>query len=76
MVEDNVNGLSLHCSYDSFIGQIARKAELAPGIFRRGADASDEGAKIWFSGYYRCQKSPKKLLFTFRRGASLIRRGL
>ena len=24
-----------------------------------GADSSDEGAKIWFSGYYRCQKSPK-----------------
>ena len=22
---------------------------------------SDEGAKIWFSGYYKCQKSPKKL---------------
>ena len=24
-----------------------------------GADSSDEGAKIWFSGYYKCQKSPK-----------------
>ena len=42
---------------------------LAPAIFRRGADSSDEGAKIWFSGCYKCQKSPKKLLFTFRRGA-------
>ena len=40
---------------------------VAPGIFRRGADSFDEGAKIWFSGYYQCQKSPKKLLFTFRR---------
>ena len=42
---------------------------VAPGIFRLGADSSDEGAKIWFSGYYKCQKSPKKSLFTFRRGA-------
>ena len=32
---------------------------VAPGIFRRGADLSDEGAKIWFSGYHKCQKSPK-----------------
>ena len=48
---------------------------VAPGIFRRGADSSDEGAKIWFSGYYKCQKSPKKSLFTFRRGASMLRRG-
>ena len=23
-------------------------------------DSSDEGAKIWFSGYYKCQKSPKR----------------
>ena len=29
-------------------------------FFRRGADSSDEGAKIWFLGYYKCQKSPKK----------------
>ena len=29
---------------------------------------SDEGAKIWFSGYYKCQKSPKKSCFNFRRG--------
>ena len=33
-----------------------------------GADSSDEGGKIWFSGYYKRQKSPKKLLSTFRRG--------
>ena len=32
---------------------------VAPGIFRRGADSSDEGAKIWFSGYHKYQKSPK-----------------
>ena len=29
------------------------KAGVAPGIFRQGADSSDEGAKIWFSGYYK-----------------------
>ena len=29
------------------------------------ADSSDKGAKIWLSGYYKCQKSPKKLLFIF-----------
>ena len=38
--------------------------------FRRGGLT---GAKIWFSGYYKCQKSPKKLLFTFRRGTSMLR---
>ena len=37
----------------------------APGIFRRGADSSDEGAKIWFSEYYKCQNLRKKSLFTF-----------
>ena len=26
-----------------------------------------EVAKIWFSGYYKCQKSPRKSLFTCRR---------
>ena len=36
--------------------------------FPTGADSSNEGAKIWFSGYYKCQKSPKKSPFTFRRG--------
>ena len=48
---------------------------VAPGIFQRGANSSDEGAKIWLSGYYKCKKSPKKSLFTFRRGASMLRRG-
>ena len=33
---------------------------VAPGIFRQGADSSDEGAKIRLSGYCKCQKSPKK----------------
>ena len=42
--------------------KIALLAGVVPGIFRRGADSSDEGAKIWFSGYYKCQKSPKKSL--------------
>ena len=48
---------------------------VAPGIFRREADSSDKGAKIWFSGYYKCQKSPTKSLSTFQRGASMLRRG-
>ena len=43
--------------------------------FPTGADSSDEGAKIWFSGCYKCHKSPKKSLFTCRRGASMLRRG-
>ena len=49
---------------------------VAPGIFRREADSSDEGAKIWFLGYYKCQKSPKKSPFSFQRGASMLRRGV
>ena len=28
----------------------------------RGADSSDEGARIWFSEYYKCQNSLKKSL--------------
>ena len=39
------------------------RAGVAPGIFRREADSFDEGTKIWFSGYYICQKSPKKMTF-------------
>ena len=31
--------------------------------FPTGADSSAEGAKIWFLGYYKCQKSPKKIVF-------------
>ena len=41
-----------------------------------GGSSSDEVAKIWFSGYYKGQKFPKKSLFTFQRGASMLRRGL
>ena len=51
-------------------------AEVAPGIFRRGADFSDKGAKIWFSGHYKCQKSPKRSRFTFRRGLACSDGGL
>ena len=43
--------------------------------FPTGADSSDEGAKIWFSGYYKCHKSPKNSPFTFRQGASMLRQG-
>ena len=32
---------------------------VAPGIFQLGADSSDDGAKICFLGYYKCQKSRK-----------------
>ena len=28
-------------------------------IFEQGADTSDEGAEIRFSGYYKCKMSPK-----------------
>ena len=35
------------------------KPWVAPGLFQRGADSSNEGAKVWFSGYYKCQKFPK-----------------
>ena len=59
--------------YPTFMARIKSRVStsstgVAPGISRRGADSSDEGAKIWFSEYYKCQKSPKKSLFTFRRG--------
>ena len=35
-------------------------AGVVPGIFRQGADPSDEGARIRLSGYCKCQKSPTK----------------
>ena len=50
-------------------------AGVAPGSFRQGADSSDEGAKIRLSGYCKCQKSPTKELFTFRRGVACSDRG-
>ena len=39
--------------------------------FRRGADSSDEGAKIWFSEYFKFQK----IAFHLPTGASILRRG-
>ena len=62
-----VAGWSTKCTFARFYNK-KFKPGVAPGIFQRGADSSDKGAKIWFSGYYECQKSPKKLCFTFRRG--------
>ena len=66
----NVN--SIRNKFINFTGMISEyvdviviAAGVVPGIFRRGTDYSDEGAKIWFSGYYKCQKSPKKSRFTF-----------
>ena len=71
-VECLMQNTALHDIMVPYNNEIKRRASskyaLLPGIFQRGADSSDEGAKIWFSGYYKCQKSPKKLLFTFRRG--------
>ena len=32
---------------------------MAPGIFRRGAYFNDEGAKIQYSGYYKCKNLRK-----------------
>ena len=40
------------------------RSGVVPEAFRRGADPSDEGAKIRFSGHYKCQKSPKKNSFS------------
>ena len=52
------------------------RSGVAPGIFQWGDDSSDEGAKIWFSGYYKYQKSRKKLRFTFQRGLACSDGGL
>ena len=41
---------------------------IPPGISDGGLTLPARGAKIWFSGYYKYQKSPKKSHFTFRRG--------
>ena len=40
-----------------------------------GADSSDEEAKIWFSGYYKCQKISEKISSHLPTGASMLRRG-
>ena len=39
------------------------RTEVAPGLFRRGADSSDEGAKIWFSGYEYVREEKEILYF-------------
>ena len=33
-----------------------------------GGSSSDEVAKIWFSGYYKWQKFPKKITFYLPKG--------
>ena len=33
-----------------------------------GGCSSDEGAKIWFSGYYKCQKSQTKSILPYDGG--------
>ena len=53
----------LQCAFD-----LSPVSGVAPGIFQRAADSSDEGAKIWFSGSYKCQKSPKKIAFDLPTG--------
>ena len=40
-----------------------------------GADSSDAEAKIWFSGYYKCQKSKKNCFSPSDGGASELRWG-
>ena len=54
--------------------EVLRSGE-APGIFRRGAGSSDEGAKIWFSGQYKYQKSPKNRLSPSDGRTSMLRQG-
>ena len=49
---------------------------MALGIFRRGVDSSDEGAKILFLGYFHCQKPPKNSFSPFDRGANMYRRDI
>ena len=49
------------------------EAGVALGIFRRGADSSNDGAQIWFSGYYKCQKSPKNCFSSSDGEASMLR---
>ena len=66
-VECLMQDTALHDIMVSYNNEIKRRASskyallpgVAPGIFQRGADSSDEWAKIWFSRYYKCQKSPK-----------------
>ena len=50
------------------------EAGVAPGIFRRGADSSDEGAKIWFQGTINAKIS-EKIAFHLPTGASMLQKG-
>ena len=43
--------------------------------FPTGGDASDEGAKIRFSGYHRCKKNLRKIIFHLPKGSSMFQRG-
>ena len=45
---------------------------VAPRIFRRGANSSDERAKTWLTGYHKWEKSPEKIVFHLPTGATAI----
>ena len=51
------------------------KTEVAPGIFRRGTDCSDEGAKISFQGIVNA-KNVQKIVCHLPTGAGMLRQGL
>ena len=51
--------MTMHPSKFRHLQENVEFPRVAPEIFRRGADSSYEGAKIWYLGYYKCQKSPK-----------------
>ena len=50
-----INRKSCSCSMQ----QLTLQIKGGDRNFQKGADAYNEGAKIGFSGYYKCQKSPK-----------------
>ena len=83
-----ISSASRRCTIDKtilLINLVGRKCSLSGNCVCHQAwrqEFSDEmltlpasGAKIWFSGSFKCQKSPKKSLFTFRLGGSMLRRG-
>ena len=45
-----------------------------PGIFQRGSDSSDKGAKMGLARYYKWGKFPKKTVFTFLRVVGMLLR--
>ena len=69
-------GLCHYTSRHGFTEISENESGVAPGIFRWGADSSDEGAKILFLGYFHCPKSPKNSLPPSDSGANMFRRGL